>query len=306
MLTREEWLAERKKSIGGSDAAAIAGMSDWQTPYTVWADKTGRVPDKEDNEAMRQGRDLEAYVAARFTEATGKKVHVHRDLIKNPAYPFAHGTIDRKVTGEKAGLECKTVSALGMKKFKGGDYPANYYAQCVHYLAVTGWDRWYLAVCVLGKDFMIFTIERDEDEIKALMDLEKQFWESYVLQDNPPPVDGLDPTGEAIRTIYAESNADGRVDLFGREQLLRDYVATEGIIKDYQKDNEARRQTLMEDLGENERGDLGDFTVTWKHQTRTSFDSKAFMADHADIDFEPYIKQSDFRVFKVKEIKHDQ
>lgn len=69
-MSRNEWLALRKKSIGGSDAAGIIGLNQYATPYTVWANKTGRLPDAEDNEAMRQGRDLEDYVAKRWEEAT--------------------------------------------------------------------------------------------------------------------------------------------------------------------------------------------------------------------------------------------
>lgn len=303
-MDRAQWIEERRHSIGGSDAAAIVGLSDWSTPYTVWADKTGRLPEKEDNEAMRQGRDLEAYVAARFCEATGKKVRVHSEIIHSKKYPFSHGTIDRKVVGEKAGLECKTTSALNMQKFKDGDFPANYYAQCVHYLAVTGWDRWYLAVCVLGREFLIFTIERNEDEIRALMEAEETFWTKYVETDSPPPVDGLDPTGDALRTIYADAR-EGSVDLFDREKLLRDYLDAEKYIKELQKDNEERRQMIMEDLGENDRGSCEGFTVTWKKQTRQSFDLKAFRSDHEDLDLTPYMKVSEFRVFKVKENKDD-
>ena len=73
-MSHEEWLEERRKSIGGSDAAAVIGMSRFASPYTVWMDKTGRLPEKEDTEAMRIGRDLEEYVAKRFEEASGKKV----------------------------------------------------------------------------------------------------------------------------------------------------------------------------------------------------------------------------------------
>ena len=65
-MSRQAWLAERRKTIGGSDAAGIVGLSRYATPYTVWADKTGRLPEQEDNEAMRQGRDLEEYVAKRW------------------------------------------------------------------------------------------------------------------------------------------------------------------------------------------------------------------------------------------------
>ena len=50
-MPRGQWLELRKKTIGGSDAAGIIGLSSYATPYTVWANKTGRLPDFEDNEA---------------------------------------------------------------------------------------------------------------------------------------------------------------------------------------------------------------------------------------------------------------
>lgn len=82
-MSGTEWRQARKASIGGSDAAAILRLSDYSSPYTVWAEKTGRIPEKEDNEAMRQGRDLEQYVADRFCEQTGKKVRRVNAIIKN-------------------------------------------------------------------------------------------------------------------------------------------------------------------------------------------------------------------------------
>ena len=124
-MSREDWLDERRKSIGGSDAPAIIGLNPWASPYTVWADKLGKLPPKEDNEAMRLGRDLEDYVARRFTEATGKKVRRENFIITNPQYPFAHANVDRMVVGEDAGFEAKTTSVLNLKRFKGGEYPAN-------------------------------------------------------------------------------------------------------------------------------------------------------------------------------------
>ncbi len=194
-------------------------MSPYATPYTVWADKTGRIPAVEDNEAMRQGRDLEEYVAYRFCEETGKRcrrknailkntdypfAHANVDrwvvsenaglercrrknaILKNTDYPFAHANVDRWVVSENAGLECKTTTTLSLKKFKNGEFPDTYYCQCMHYMAVTGADRWYLAVLVLGRDFMVFTIERDEEEITSLMEQEESFWR-YVENDEEPP-----------------------------------------------------------------------------------------------------------------------
>ena len=109
-MSREDWLEQRRHTIGGSDAAGIIGLSKWSSPVSVWADKTGRLPDKLDTEAMRLGRDLEGYVARRWMEATGKKVRRLNAMLYNELYPFAHADIDREVIGERAGLECKTTS----------------------------------------------------------------------------------------------------------------------------------------------------------------------------------------------------
>lgn len=165
---REDWLEVRRQGVGGSDAAAIIGCNDYSSPYTVWLDKTGRLPEKEPTEAMRQGTDLEDYVAKRFAEKTGKKVRRKNDTLRNPKYPFALANVDRWVVGENAGLECKTANTLNYAKFRDGEFPANYYVQCMHYMAVTGADRWYLAVLVFGREFIVFELERDEELIDWL------------------------------------------------------------------------------------------------------------------------------------------
>ena len=184
-MPHEEWLEHRRKSIGGSDASAIIGLNTYCSPYTVWADKLGKLPPKEDNEAMRLGRDLENYVAQRFTEETGKKVRRENNILINPDIPFAHANVDRMIVGEDAGFEAKTTSALNLKKFKNGEYPENYYVQCVHYLMVTGCKRWYLGVLILGVGFQHFVIERDEAEIEALRKSEADFWEYVKTQQAP-------------------------------------------------------------------------------------------------------------------------
>ena len=217
-MPRDQWLELRKKTIGGSDAAGIVGLSSYATPYTVWANKTGRLPDSEDNEAMRQGRDLEEYVARRWMEATGKTVRRCNAMLYNSLYPYAHADIDRSVMGENAGLECKTTSTLNIRQFHGVDFPEKYYVQCVHYMAVTGAVRWYLAVLVLGKGFYNFVLERNQEEIDALMAAERDFWE-FVKNDSPPDLDGLEATGEALQAIYPASDGSS-IQLFGRESML--------------------------------------------------------------------------------------
>ena len=300
-MSRSDWLAQRRKSIGGSDAAAIVGLSQYATPYTVWADKTGRLPEQEDNEAMRQGRDLEEYVAERWMEATGKAVRRSNAMLYNSLYPFAHADIDRTVVGESAGLECKTTSTLNLRQFKNMEFPEKYYAQCVHYLAVTGAARWYLAVLVYGRGFFTFTLERDQGEIDALMDAEQSFWK-LVEQDTPPALDGLEPTGAALQSIYPISTG-GDIHLFGREHLLSRYIELQSQKKELLEKIGAIENTIKADMGEAERGECGLYSVSWKSQTRRMFQAQEFARAHPEIDLAPFYKQTTARPFRVKELE---
>ena len=150
-LTHEEWLKYRKKGIGGSDAGAICGLNPYRSPMSVYIDKTEDNIEEIDSEAMRQGRDLEQYVAERFCEETGKKVRRANAIFYNPDHPFMTANVDRMIVGENAGLECKTASAFSADKWSDGKIPESYEIQCHHYMAVTGADSWYIACVILGK-----------------------------------------------------------------------------------------------------------------------------------------------------------
>ncbi len=300
-MSHEEWLEHRNKTIGGSDASTILGMNNYSSPYTVWAEKLGKLPPKEDNEAMRLGRDLESYVAQRFTEQTGKKVRRENNILYNPEYPFAHANVDRMIVGEDAGLECKTTSSLNITKFKNGEFPDNYYAQVVHYMMVTGCKKWYLAVLVLGKGFYVFEIERDEEEIKALAKSEADFWK-YVESKTPPAADGTDSTTKTITTIFPNSNTE-TVNLFAYEDSLRQYVAIGKQIKELEKLQAEMANKVKSFMSEAGNGESDNFKVSWSAASKTTFDHKRFAEEHPDVDLTNYYKTSSYRSFKVTERK---
>lgn len=104
-LSHGEWLRYRKLGIGGSDAGAICGLNPYVTAMQVYHDKISDTADDTANEAMRQGRDLEEYVAQRFMEATGKKVRRANAIFYNEENPFMLANVDRLIVGEDAGLE---------------------------------------------------------------------------------------------------------------------------------------------------------------------------------------------------------
>ena len=235
-------------------------------------------------------------------------------IIKNSKYPFAAANIDRAIVGESAGLECKTTSVMNVKKFKGGEFPETYYCQCVHYLAITEYKRWYLAVLILNQGFYVYQLTRIEDditpewcdssvyisddEIAALMGAERGFWE-YVTNDTPPPLSGLEPDSAALETIY-HGGDDNAITLFGREKLIARYFELKNDISELEKQRDMIKQTLQADLGDSERGEVEGFAITWKSQSRSTFDAKAFAKDNPDVDLSGYYKTSNFRKFDIK------
>ena len=297
----EEWKALRSNYIGGSDAAAVVGLNPFSSRYSLWAEKTGRIPGFEGNLATEVGTYMEEFVAKKFEAETGKKVRRDNQSFLNSDYPWAIANIDRDIVGEDAGLEIKTTSELNLKKFKGGEYPSNYYAQMVHYMAITGKKRWYLAVLIGNREFKWFTLERDEDEIAALMEAEKDFWR-LVETDTPPEADGMEATSEAINTIYPESNGSS-VDLYIYRAELARYLHLGQQIKELEAYKEEAANIIKAFMGEAERGECDGFKASWKSQTRRTFDRKAFMADHPEMDFSGYYKESSTRVFRVTEQK---
>ena len=120
-MSNEEWLTLRKTGIGGSDAGSICGVNPFGSPMKVYHDKTSTSVEELDSEAVRQGHDLEDYVAQRFMEATGLKVRRSNFMYRSVENPFMIDDVDRLVAGEDAGLECKTASAYNAE---GRKYPA--------------------------------------------------------------------------------------------------------------------------------------------------------------------------------------
>ena len=134
-LDKKEWLRYRKQGITGTDAGAICGMNPYKSAFSVYQDKISDEIEEYDNEAMRQGRDMEEYVAARFEEETGLKVRRANAIYQNEEHPFLLADFDRLIVGQKAGLECKTVSPYSADKWSDEDIPIHYQMQCQGILA---------------------------------------------------------------------------------------------------------------------------------------------------------------------------
>ena len=304
-LTHDEWLALRRTGIGGSDAGAIMGVSPYKGAFTVWADKQGKLPPLEDNEAMRQGRDLEGYVARRFAEASGLRVRHEYSMLRSVEHPCMLADIDRRIIGERAGLECKTSRDITMARYRNGEYPMEYYCQCLHYLAVTGWDCWYLAVLVYGTDLLIFKICRDEvmDDIEALIKAEEAFWDNHMVLDVPPAPDALDSTAAALGSVYPHEDGTTVCADQDADQALTDLAALKAQKRALDRQITERENQIKAAMGEAEVLAGTSVSATWRSSERTTISKEKLLKAYPNINMDAITDRNIQRRFAIKEDK---
>ena len=297
-MEKEEWLRYRKGGIGGSDAGAVCGLNPYRTAMEVYYDKTSDEIEDIDNEAMRQGREFEEYVARRFMEATGKKVRRANALYYDERCPFMYADVDRLVVGENAGLECKTASPYMADQWKDGKIPLSYQIQCYHYMSVFQADAWYIAVLIYGKEFQFHRIERDEAVISDLMRIEENFWKEHVEKKILPEPDGSKVADNVIAERFKKSQGIS-LPLMGFDEKLKRRQELVEIMARMETEKKKIEQELKLYLGEAEIAENEHFRVSWKTVNSSRLDEKLLKAEMPET-YEKYKKSVSSRRFTVK------
>ncbi|MBE3589977.1 MAG: YqaJ viral recombinase family protein [Firmicutes bacterium] len=300
-MDRETWLQWRRRGIGSSDAAAICGLSPWRSPLAVYLDKIGELPDEEPSEAMEWGVRLEPIVAEAWAERTGKKIRRRNAILQHPQYPWMLANVDRFVVGENAVLEVKTTSAFGADAWADGAVPDHYVIQVQHQMAVTGCEKAYLAVLIGGNHLECREIERDEELIARLIEIEAEFWRR-VEERRPPEPDGSEADAAAIRRLYPES-VEGKTVILPPDarELLEARRAAKADLEDAQARLRAIDSRLQALVGDAEAAYLPGSSkpvVTWKTVISQRVDTEALKAAGL---YEAYTKPSVSRRWLVKE-----
>ncbi|MBM4762739.1 lambda-exonuclease family protein [Bacillus sp. B15-48] len=300
-LSRKDWLEARKVGIGGSDAAAIAGLNKWKSPIGVYLDKIGQAPGEDiAGEAAYWGNVMEDIVAQEFSKRTGLKVRRRNAMLKHPEYPFMLANVDRLIVGKKEGLECKTASEYLKDQWKDEEIPASYLLQCQHYMAVTGYSAWWIAVLIGGNKFIYKKIDRDEELIEYLIDIEKNFWEEHVLKQIPPAFDGSDASSDLLKALYPEAIPDTEITLPPETSTVLDALdQVNDELKQLETQKKEYENKIKALMGENEKAIAGDRLITWKSIISNRFDSKNFSKEYPEL-HNKYTKQSNYRRFTVK------
>lgn len=304
-MDEETWLSIRRNYIGGSDAGAVAGLNPYRSALNVYMEKTAIREEEEDANPKRErklwyGRRAEALVAELFEKETGKHVLNNTNMMVSREHPFMLADIDREIEGENAILECKTASTYAKASWEDGGVPVSYELQCHHYMAVTGADRVYIA-CLMGAgdEFYIRTIERDEDTIALLVDVEKEFYE--CLQNHVmPPVDGSSAYSDALKERYPEEEPGEVVAIDPHEVNVKRYFELKEQEKILHEEAEKVIQAIQQKMGTAERATIGNYEARWKSVTSHRVDTKALKKEKPEI-AKAYEKESISRRFTIKE-----
>ncbi len=300
-ITHEQWLDYRRKGIGGSDAGTICGLNPYRSLIELWADKTGRLPDKEDSEAMRIGRDLEQYVAERFCEETGKKVRRRNAMFRHDDHEFIIANIDREIVGEKAGLECKTTNMFNKSDFENGEIPQYFYCQCMHYMNVMNYEKMYLAVLVMGKAFYWFEIPYDMNEGTTLLKMEIDFWNNYIIPDVRPEPDDSDSAKRTLDAVFKE-RSDNSVMLFEQEEMAAELARIKAEKKVIEAEEKRLQNLLVNSLEGNSFGITLNYELSYLLRKRSNIDGKKLREEFPEV-YEKVKTESCYNVFGIKERK---
>lgn len=226
----------RVKGIGGSDVAAMLGLSPYKSPLQLWAEKVGRLAvDANPSIHLRFGQFVEPFVAQEYERQSGCFTVSHPEAIHHPKHDFMFGHIDRfvvdfedspaVVNGEVLAntiLECKTANAFNKSEWGepwSDEVPYPYLLQCIWYMAVSGCATTHLAVMLGNHDFRIYRIKRDLNIEAHVIERALRFWNEHVLTGIPPQ-----PTNPS----------DVRI-LFPRERVGRRIEASTQVLADIEK-----------------------------------------------------------------------
>lgn len=296
-----DWLEYRKLGIGGSDASAVCGISRYRSPVELWMEKTGQLHAREAGEAAYWGIQLEAIVRAEFTKRTGIEVEHKGVLLQSEEHPFMLANLDGTCEHPDYGtciFEAKTASA-----YKAGEWdntiPDEYQLQIQHYMAVTGYRAAYIAVLIGGNTFRWKLVERDEELIAMLVELEADFWD-HVQMNTPPVMDGSNASAKFLSERFPDSLPQSKITLPDTAtDLIQQYDAACEQLEAITERKQKAENLLKQMLGENEVGTAGGRIITWKSVSQERLDSKTLKVEHPAL-YQKYANKTSYRRFSIK------
>lgn len=290
---RSRWLAERRKGLGGSDASTVVGVNRWSSRYELWLDKTGRLPERESNARMDAGIRLEPVMRQWFTDE--KHIAVRRcGLVQNRERPWQRVNLDG-LTVDGGIFESKFTSWRLAEEWDDDQIADHAEVQAQHGLAVTGRSHAWVVALIDGWDFQIRRVERNDELIAAITNMEREFWFEHVLADVQPVIEPNALDAVKDRWANAEPDAVAAASPVEWEPLRDAYRAAAAAVKTAQKAKDAADAGIRDLLGPAAAlSVLGEQVATCKQITSRRLDGKSLRVDHPDL-ADQYTTESSYR-----------
>ena len=168
------------------------------------------------------------------------------------------------------GLEIKTGSEFMKKMWAGEEVPSSYYCQCQWYMGITGL-KYFLIIYLLGKEVKWKVIPRCDDDIEALREIGKDFWENHIIPKIPPAPTGIKKETDEILEQQVLSDGE-EVDI--TDNKLTEYNEVSEKIKELEKEKERLKQEIFLEMGNNKKATDGNYKLSRYVVTRDKLDNK--------------------------------
>jgi putative phage-type endonuclease len=291
-----EWHAARAAGIGGSEIVTILGLSRYDSPVSLWLEKTGQIPPEPAGEAADMGLELEPVLRRLFTKRTGIRLERPPGTLARADAPHHRVNLDALTAEDPPGIfegkapglrmapewtDEDTEIGPGGQILGEGGVPVHALVQVLWGLHVTGYEHGYIGCLLGGQEFRWKRIDRDQDLIDLIVERADAFW-AHVMDGTPPPTDGHAATAAALGRLF-DADPDATVVLDPDEitPLLKEYTARKHIAAEAEAALGEIENRLRALLGDAEVGVLdGRNVVTWKQNG--TFSSSRFKAEHPD------------------------
>lgn len=286
------WLEQRRHGVGGSDVAAIMGLSKWRGPYETWCEKRGLVQaaDISDKPAVYWGNALEGLVGEEYAKRHPDRIVKRLNAVaRSIERPWAQASLDYEVKDPDLGwgvLEIKTAGLRSAEEWDDG-VPLFYLTQVTHYMDVT--DRGFADVAVLigGSDYREYRVMRDEGDVQAVRRAVDGFWSSVADEDGTPP-DPLGMDGESRALLKCHGAPDGEFKgVSGVPRSVAEYIEAKERADLWKGELDAAKNRLKAEIGDADGIESEDFRIKWVRATSTRFDERLFREENPEL-YEKY------------------
>lgn len=294
----EQWLKWRTVGLGGSEVAAILGISPYATAFDIFRNKVNEDGnlrhlvelDAEeagagtfvrpellvgDNTVFEWGHRLEEAVALKVADELGLVARPSPGLLQDAEHPIAIVTPDRIATRRRSWkaqglIECKT--AGDGHGWEDGGAPLHYRAQAQWQMMITGLDVCWLGCLELtsARTFYLVEVPYDADWTEELVEAGERFWKEHVEAAEPPMFDLRHPrTEELLKELHPEViRPSVELTELGIEAAA-EYHAAKAAVDEAQARLDEIKNVLRAELGDAGAGYDGDRkVVSWPEVTQ--------------------------------------